>query len=408
MALVGTLSGSNGTSRTAVTGTLVVANVTSPFPQISSDASLFVQGTTVTTVDIVCSGNIRSLNSIGDEGGEIFLNKPVTSTTINGGVTIDVYQNKLRFFEQGGTTRGGFFDITSLAPGVATDLAFTGSIFSYTTTVGSPFTLAIPGGAKFIEIELCGGGGGGGSGRKNLAANGVYGGGGGAGGTYSRAVLNAATVRAISSNLTIAIGGGGTGGAAQTTDSTNGNPGNQGNNTSVAAGATTLLVAPGGSGGQAGTNTNGLGGVGPAWYLAGGGGANSSNTTAPNQAALASFAGGGGAGGGVTTTGTALNGGNAGIGGDIRVDNISRAGQGGNAATPRNGTNATVTATYSPTGGGGGGGGAGRNGGGAAGAGGNGIQGGAGGGGGGNINGVGNDSGKGGDGAPGWCVVRFS
>lgn len=427
MALIGTISGSVGaggslTSANAITGTLVVANVSVNFPPKPPDAVFFVSGSTTDSNtksvfggDLQASGTItalgylKSLNSSGDEGGEIFLSKSVTGTTINGGVTIDVYQNKLRIFEQGGTARGGYFDITALDASAGTDLAFTGSSNAYTTTVGSPFTLAIPAGARIIEIEACGGGGGGGSGRKNPAANGCYGGGGGAGGAYSRVVLNAATVRAISSNLTITIGGGGAGGAAQISDSTNGNPGNPGNNTSVAAGATTLLVAPGGSSGQAGTNTNGLGGIGPSWYLTGGNGGGSSNTAAPNQPPLAGFAGGGGAGGGVTTVGTALNGGNGGHGGDLRVDNVSRTGAGGNAATPRNGTNATVTATYSPTGGGGGGGGAGRNGGGgAAGTGGNGIQGSGGGGGGGNIDGASNDSGKGGDGGAGWCVVRFS
>jgi hypothetical protein len=59
----------------------------------------------------------------GDEGGEILLGKPVTNTTLSGtGVTIDVYQNKLRIFEQGGTARGAYIDITSAGAGVSTNL----------------------------------------------------------------------------------------------------------------------------------------------------------------------------------------------------------------------------------------------------------------------------------------------
>jgi len=59
----------------------------------------------------------------GDEGGEILLGKPATNSTIAGaGVTIDVYQNKLRIFEQGGNARGVSIDITNTSNGVGTEL----------------------------------------------------------------------------------------------------------------------------------------------------------------------------------------------------------------------------------------------------------------------------------------------
>ena len=59
----------------------------------------------------------------GDEGGEMFLNKPVTNTSINTGVTIDIYQNRLRFFESGGSARGAYIDITTQGAGVATNIS---------------------------------------------------------------------------------------------------------------------------------------------------------------------------------------------------------------------------------------------------------------------------------------------
>ena len=63
----------------------------------------------------------------GDEGGEIFFGKPSTNTTIAGtGVTVDVWQNRLRFFEQGGDARGYYIDITSGGAGVATNLVSAG------------------------------------------------------------------------------------------------------------------------------------------------------------------------------------------------------------------------------------------------------------------------------------------
>lgn len=77
----------------------------------------------VVTGTIIASGTLKSLNSVADEGGEIFLNKSVTNTTLNTGLTIDVYQNRLRIFETGGTNRGGYWDISTLAAGVATNLA---------------------------------------------------------------------------------------------------------------------------------------------------------------------------------------------------------------------------------------------------------------------------------------------
>jgi hypothetical protein len=73
-------------------------------------------------LDITAQQNLRSVNSSGDEGGEIFLSKAVTNTSITGGVTIDVWQNRLRFFEQGGTARGYYIDITNGGAGVSTNL----------------------------------------------------------------------------------------------------------------------------------------------------------------------------------------------------------------------------------------------------------------------------------------------
>lgn len=79
----------------------------------------------------------------GDEGGEFLLEKPDTNTSIDTGVTVDVYQNKLRFFEQGGTARGAYIDITACSGGVGTNLlsggggssAPTGSLLGWAGTI---------------------------------------------------------------------------------------------------------------------------------------------------------------------------------------------------------------------------------------------------------------------------------
>lgn len=60
----------------------------------------------------------------GDEGGEVLLGKAATNTTLSGdGVTIDVWQNRLRIFEQGGDARGGYLDVSTLGNGVSTPIS---------------------------------------------------------------------------------------------------------------------------------------------------------------------------------------------------------------------------------------------------------------------------------------------
>jgi hypothetical protein len=96
-----------------------------------------VTGSITSTTDIIASGNIeaqinlKSMYQSGDEGGELFLNAPATNTTIPNGVTIDVYQNRLRIFEQGGAANGYYLDMSSGGPGVSTNLkpaGFTGIV----------------------------------------------------------------------------------------------------------------------------------------------------------------------------------------------------------------------------------------------------------------------------------------
>ena len=66
---------------------------------------------------------ISVTNSTGDEGGEILLAKPSTNTTLVGtGITVDAFQNKIRFFEQGGTARGAYIDLTECVGGAGTNL----------------------------------------------------------------------------------------------------------------------------------------------------------------------------------------------------------------------------------------------------------------------------------------------
>ena len=85
------------------------------------------------SLNVITTAALQIGTGSGDEGGEILLVRPNTNSSITGsGITIDSYQNKLRIFEQGGAARGGYFDITTLAPGVGTNLAAGGSPFPFT------------------------------------------------------------------------------------------------------------------------------------------------------------------------------------------------------------------------------------------------------------------------------------
>jgi hypothetical protein len=108
-------------------------------PNVSVESTLVYDGATLKL-------NYQS----GDEGGEMFLNKPVTNTSIDTGVTIDVFQNRLRFFESGGSVRGGYIDITDLQAGVATNLA--PYRYLYVTRINT--TQTIPGGENWANRDI--------------------------------------------------------------------------------------------------------------------------------------------------------------------------------------------------------------------------------------------------------------
>jgi hypothetical protein len=85
-------------------------------------AKLHAVGSGYFTSDIYTSGRLVSSQSTGDEGGEIVLARSATNSSISGSITIDINQNRLRFFETTGSNRGYYLDITEGAPGVATPL----------------------------------------------------------------------------------------------------------------------------------------------------------------------------------------------------------------------------------------------------------------------------------------------
>ena len=87
-----------------------------------SGTETIVEVGTISSGDQVAANDLVSNFSSGDEGGQIRLSKSVTNTTLTTGVTIDVFQNKLRIFETGGTNRGASIDISTTGASVGSKL----------------------------------------------------------------------------------------------------------------------------------------------------------------------------------------------------------------------------------------------------------------------------------------------
>jgi hypothetical protein len=115
-----------------------------------SDGNIAIEpnGTGIVTANknIETTGDVKakefwSTNSTGDEGGQINLAQPATNSTLGGDtVTIDVWQNRLRIFEQGGDARGVYIDLTAAANGVGTNLLGGGGISLTSLSVGTEGT----------------------------------------------------------------------------------------------------------------------------------------------------------------------------------------------------------------------------------------------------------------------------
>jgi hypothetical protein len=121
---------------------------------ITSEGNVAVTGELTATGDVV-GQYLRSSNSSGDEGGEILLYKPATNSTIAGtGVTIDIWQNRLRFFEQGGTARGYYLDITAGGAGVGTNLASGGGTTTNALTIGTGLSGTSFNGSAAVTIAI--------------------------------------------------------------------------------------------------------------------------------------------------------------------------------------------------------------------------------------------------------------
>ena len=76
----------------------------------------------------------------GNEGGEIRLALPDNTTLTGDGISIDIYQDKIRIFENGGSARGVYIDLTTTSTNAGTNLLAGGSSGSSYITKNANFT----------------------------------------------------------------------------------------------------------------------------------------------------------------------------------------------------------------------------------------------------------------------------
>jgi hypothetical protein len=81
--------------------------------------------------------------------------KPITDTNISGsGIIVDSYHDRIRIFEQGGSTRGAFLDITKQSNTVGSQIVTSPNLFSIQTITSASYAALTPvSGTLYIIID---------------------------------------------------------------------------------------------------------------------------------------------------------------------------------------------------------------------------------------------------------------
>lgn len=100
-------------------------------------ATLDVSGSLAVSGSTTLKSNISVGTGAGAEGGEMQLAYAQTGNTLTGSaVSVDVYQDRLRIFEGGGTSRGVFLDLSKAPTGVGGEL-----LWKVNSTIQSSFNI---------------------------------------------------------------------------------------------------------------------------------------------------------------------------------------------------------------------------------------------------------------------------
>jgi hypothetical protein len=103
----------------------------------------------------IVSGTLYIATNSGDEGGEITLGKALTNTTIAGNnVILDVFRDRVRIFEEGGSSRGAFLNVVSQSANVNSEIVTSPNLFSIQTITSASYASITPvSGTLYIIID---------------------------------------------------------------------------------------------------------------------------------------------------------------------------------------------------------------------------------------------------------------
>jgi hypothetical protein len=103
----------------------------------------------------IVSGTLNIATNSGDEGGEITLGKALTNTTIVGNnVILDVFRDRVRIFEEGGSSRGAFLNVVSQSANVNSEIVTSPNLFSIQTITSASYASITPvSGTLYIIID---------------------------------------------------------------------------------------------------------------------------------------------------------------------------------------------------------------------------------------------------------------
>jgi hypothetical protein len=123
----------NVTAQNFVGNISITGNVTGTSANVTLVAGAYstvIDNTGVATFPgFVKATELTSTNSTGNEGGQINLSVPAAANTSLGGttVTVDIYQNRIRFFEGSANAQGVFVDLSKAPAGVGGELSYKAS-----------------------------------------------------------------------------------------------------------------------------------------------------------------------------------------------------------------------------------------------------------------------------------------
>jgi hypothetical protein len=111
----------------------------------SNTSSFATTGSNTFVGNQIVSGTLTIATNGGDEGGEILLGKAVTNTTLTGsGVVVDIFRDRVRIFEESGTTRGAFLNVASQSSGVSSQIVTSPNLFSIQTITSASYAALTP------------------------------------------------------------------------------------------------------------------------------------------------------------------------------------------------------------------------------------------------------------------------